>query len=99
MRIAAAALALGCALLAAVPAAADRLQAQRASAGLQRRRQFVGLRAKVGQTIWLERKRTMVLGFRLVYACGALLSTAAGALITASFFIGIQGPRSLDLKG
>jgi len=41
----------------------------------------------------------MVLVFRLVYTCAALLSTAAGALVTASLFIASRAPQSTKFLG
>jgi hypothetical protein len=38
----------------------------------------------------------MVVVFRLVYLCAALLSSAAGALVIASFFIPDRAPRSVE---
>ncbi len=41
----------------------------------------------------------MVLVFRLVYACAALLATAAAALVTASLFIADRAPQSTEFLG
>ena len=41
----------------------------------------------------------MVVVFRLVYLCAALLSSAAGVLVIASFFIPERAPRSTEFLG
>lgn len=41
----------------------------------------------------------MVLVFRLLYLCAALLSTAAGALVVASLFIQDRAPQSTEMLG
>jgi len=41
----------------------------------------------------------MVVVFRVVYRCAALLSSAAGALVVASFFIPDRAPRSAEFLG
>jgi hypothetical protein len=41
----------------------------------------------------------MVLIFRVVYACAAFLSMAAGALVTASLFIADRAPQSTTFLG
>jgi cytochrome b561 len=41
----------------------------------------------------------MVVGFRLLYRCAALLSGAAGVLVIASFFIQDRAPRSTEFLG
>jgi hypothetical protein len=41
----------------------------------------------------------MVTVFRLVYACAAILSMAAGTLVTASIFIADRAPRSTRFLG
>jgi hypothetical protein len=41
----------------------------------------------------------MVVVFRLVYLCAALLSSAAGMLVIASFFIPDRAPQSTEFLG
>jgi hypothetical protein len=41
----------------------------------------------------------MVVGFRLVYLCAVLLSSAAGVLVIASFFIPDRAPQSTEFLG
>ena len=41
----------------------------------------------------------MVVVFRLVYLCAALLASAAGALVIASFFIADRAPQSTEFIG
>lgn len=41
----------------------------------------------------------MVVVFRLVYLCAALLSSAAGVLVIASFFIPERAPQSTEFLG
>jgi hypothetical protein len=41
----------------------------------------------------------MVVVFRLVYLCAALLASAAGALVIASFFIADRAPQSTEFLG
>ncbi len=41
----------------------------------------------------------MVVAFRLLYLCAALLSGAAGARVIASFFIPDRAPQSTELIG
>ena len=41
----------------------------------------------------------MVVVFRLVYLCAALLSSAAGVLVIASLFIADRAPRSTEFLG
>jgi len=41
----------------------------------------------------------MVVAFRLVYLCAALLSVAAGALVIASFFIPDRAPQGTEFLG
>ena len=41
----------------------------------------------------------MVVVFRLVYLCAALLASAAGVLVVASFFIPDRAPRSTEFLG
>jgi hypothetical protein len=41
----------------------------------------------------------MVLAFRLVYLCAALLASAAGVLVIASLFIADRAPQSTEFLG
>ncbi|EGV17634.1 hypothetical protein [Thiocapsa marina] len=41
----------------------------------------------------------MVVAFRLVYLCAALLSSAAGVLVVASFFIPDRAPGNTEFLG
>lgn len=41
----------------------------------------------------------MIVVFRLVYLCAAFLSSAAGVLVVASFFIADRAPRSTEFLG
>ena len=45
------------------------------------------------------RPRTVVVAFRLLYLCAALLSGASGALVIASFFIPDRAPQSTESIG
>jgi hypothetical protein len=42
---------------------------------------------------------TMVVAFRLLYLCAALLAIAAGALVTASVFIPERAPQNSEMLG
>lgn len=41
----------------------------------------------------------MVVAFRVIYLCAALLASAAGALVIASFFIADRAPQSTEFIG